>query len=185
MVLSHPLGFFRFLGFSGLHLTHKFSLQAISGQPSLMNLWEFSQMLSARCSSMSFRGRIRTCWSGSPFAAPHRGFAHGATILEHRQPHLSSFAGFSPTVIRITRPPDQNRQQMYESLTQTLKGIDHHTLGFKQIAQFPYVEIRGFTDREDIDILRLGPPVVPLYPFLGEGSPTKIDYRTKNRVPLF
>ena len=29
----------------------------------------------------------------------------------------------------------------------------------------------------------LGPPVVPFYPFLGEGSPTKIDYR--KRVPLF
>ena len=27
--------------------------------------------------------------------------------------------------------------------------------------------------------LRLGPPVVPSYPFLGEGSPTKIDYRKK------
>ena len=26
-------------------------------------------------------------------------------------------------------------------------------------------------------IPRLGPPVVPFYPFLGEGSPTKIDYR--------
>ena len=26
---------------------------------------------------------------------------------------------------------------------------------------------------------RLGPPVVPLPPFLGEGSPTKIDYRKK------
>ena len=25
----------------------------------------------------------------------------------------------------------------------------------------------------------LGPPVVPCYPFLGEGSPTKIDYRKK------
>ena len=25
----------------------------------------------------------------------------------------------------------------------------------------------------------LGPPVVPFYPFLGEGSPTKIDYRKK------
>ena len=30
----------------------------------------------------------------------------------------------------------------------------------------------------------LGPPVVPFYPFFGEGSPTKMDYR-KNRVPLF
>ena len=29
----------------------------------------------------------------------------------------------------------------------------------------------------------LGPPVVPFYPLLGEGSPTKIDYR--KRVPLF
>ena len=28
-------------------------------------------------------------------------------------------------------------------------------------------------------ILFLGPPVVPLYPFLGEGSPTKIDYRKR------
>ena len=27
--------------------------------------------------------------------------------------------------------------------------------------------------------LALGPPVVPFYPFLGEGSPTKIDYRKK------
>ena len=26
---------------------------------------------------------------------------------------------------------------------------------------------------------RLGPPVVPFYPFLGEGSPTKLDYRKK------
>ena len=26
-------------------------------------------------------------------------------------------------------------------------------------------------------LLLLGPPVVPFYPFLGEGSPTKIDYR--------
>ena len=25
----------------------------------------------------------------------------------------------------------------------------------------------------------LGPPVVPFYPFLGQGSPTKIDYRTR------
>ena len=28
----------------------------------------------------------------------------------------------------------------------------------------------------------LGPPVVPFYPFFGEGSPTKIDYR-KKKVP--
>ena len=28
------------------------------------------------------------------------------------------------------------------------------------------------------------PPVVPFYPFLGEGSPTKIDCRKRNRVPL-
>ena len=27
--------------------------------------------------------------------------------------------------------------------------------------------------------LYLGPPVVPFYPFLGKGSPTKIDYRKK------
>ena len=26
---------------------------------------------------------------------------------------------------------------------------------------------------------KLGPPVVPFYPFFGEGSPTKIDYRKK------
>ena len=30
----------------------------------------------------------------------------------------------------------------------------------------------------------LGPPVVPFYPFLGEGSPTKVDY-IKKKVPLF
>ena len=30
----------------------------------------------------------------------------------------------------------------------------------------------------------LGPPVVPFYRFfLGEGSPTKIDYRKRSRVP--
>ena len=28
--------------------------------------------------------------------------------------------------------------------------------------------------------LWLGPPVVPFCPFLGEGSPTKIDYRNKS-----
>ena len=31
---------------------------------------------------------------------------------------------------------------------------------------------------------KLGSPVVPFYPFLGEGSPTEIDYR-KKLVPLF
>ena len=30
----------------------------------------------------------------------------------------------------------------------------------------------------------LGPPVVPLYPFLGEGSPTKRDYRKKGTLIL-
>ena len=30
----------------------------------------------------------------------------------------------------------------------------------------------------------LGPPVVPFYPFLGQGPPTKIDDR-KNRVPTY
>ena len=29
------------------------------------------------------------------------------------------------------------------------------------------------------------PPVVPLCPFLGEGYPTKIDYRNKTRVPSY
>ena len=31
---------------------------------------------------------------------------------------------------------------------------------------------------------QLGPPVVPFYPFLGEGSPTKIDYRRKGTLIL-
>ena len=30
----------------------------------------------------------------------------------------------------------------------------------------------------------LGPPVVPFYPFWGEGSPTKIDYRKKGTLIL-
>ena len=30
----------------------------------------------------------------------------------------------------------------------------------------------------------LGPPVVPFYPFLGEGSPPKIDYWTKDALVL-
>ena len=30
----------------------------------------------------------------------------------------------------------------------------------------------------------LGPPVVPLYPFFGEGSPAKIDYRKKGTLIL-
>ena len=30
----------------------------------------------------------------------------------------------------------------------------------------------------------LGPPVVPFYPFLGEGSPTKIDYRKEGTLIL-
>ena len=29
---------------------------------------------------------------------------------------------------------------------------------------------------------RLGAPVVPVYPFVGEGSPTKIDYRKKGTL---
>ena len=28
----------------------------------------------------------------------------------------------------------------------------------------------------------LGPPVVPFHPFLGEGSPTKIDYRKSTLI---
>ena len=32
--------------------------------------------------------------------------------------------------------------------------------------------------------LNLGPPVVPFYPFWGEGSPTKIDYRKKGTLIL-
>ena len=32
--------------------------------------------------------------------------------------------------------------------------------------------------------LQLGPPVVPFYTFLGEGSPTKIDYRRKGTLVL-
>ena len=31
---------------------------------------------------------------------------------------------------------------------------------------------------------KLGPPVVPFYPFLGESSPTKIDYRKKGALIL-
>ena len=31
----------------------------------------------------------------------------------------------------------------------------------------------------------LDPPVVPFYPFCGEGSPTKIDDRKTNRVPTY
>ena len=31
---------------------------------------------------------------------------------------------------------------------------------------------------------RLGPPVVPFCPFLGEGSPTEIDYREKGTLIL-
>ena len=27
----------------------------------------------------------------------------------------------------------------------------------------------------------LGPPVLPFFPFLGEGSPTKIDYRKRKK----
>ena len=30
----------------------------------------------------------------------------------------------------------------------------------------------------------LGPPVVPIYPLLGEGSPTKINYRRKGTLIL-
>ena len=30
-----------------------------------------------------------------------------------------------------------------------------------------------------LEATRLGPPVLPVYPFLGEGSPTKIDYGKK------
>ena len=32
---------------------------------------------------------------------------------------------------------------------------------------------------------KLGPPVVPFYPFLGEGSRAKVDYRKTNRVPTY
>ena len=32
--------------------------------------------------------------------------------------------------------------------------------------------------------LCLGPPVVPFYPFLVEGSPTKIDYRQQGTLIL-
>ena len=36
----------------------------------------------------------------------------------------------------------------------------------------------------DVKVSILGPPAVPFYPFLREGSPTKIDYRTKGTLIL-
>ena len=54
--------------------------------------------------------------------------------------------------------------------------------------------IDGMTDRvmtwarklnmTDEGLSRLGPPVVPFCPFLGEGSPSKIDYRKKGTLIL-
>ena len=40
-----------------------------------------------------------------------------------------------------------------------------------------------FWPREDLETHKLGPPVVPFYPFLGEGSPSTTT--TEKRVPLF
>ena len=52
------------------------------------------------------------------------------------------------------------------------KGELTHKLG---------VIYQGFKDGH---IHSLGPPVVPFTPFLGEGSPTKIDYRKKGTLIL-
>ena len=41
----------------------------------------------------------------------------------------------------------------------------------------PHFSMNQFYGRGTL--IRLGPPVVPFYPFWGEGSPTKIDYRKK------
>ena len=42
---------------------------------------------------------------------------------------------------------------------------------------------RSSAEQHKSHLRHLGPPAVPFYPFVGEGSPTKIDYR--KRVPLF
>ena len=44
------------------------------------------------------------------------------------------------------------------------------------------VRLCFFLRRFDGQGRRLGPPVVPFYPFLGEGSPTKLDYRRKKKT---
>ena len=57
--------------------------------------------------------------------------------------------------------------------------------GRGNLAQVPTLLIRGHVAKLSPTKIWLGPPVVPfLSPFLGEGSPTKIDYR-KKLVPLF
>ena len=38
----------------------------------------------------------------------------------------------------------------------------------------------GLQALNEVGFAKLGPLVVPFYPFLGEGSPTKIDYRKKS-----
>ena len=40
----------------------------------------------------------------------------------------------------------------------------------------------GAIHRREAQLTYLGPPVVPFCPFLGEGSPTKIGYRTKGTL---
>ena len=43
----------------------------------------------------------------------------------------------------------------------------------------------GGTEREAYgQVLQLGPPVLPFYPLLGDGSPTKIDYRKSSTEDL-
>ena len=45
-------------------------------------------------------------------------------------------------------------------------------------------ECKAASQLPQLQFFGLGPPVVPFYPFLGEGSPTKTDYGKKGTLIL-
>ena len=72
------------------------------------------------------------------------------------------------TKIRMARSESE-----LQSYVEALRSAFEQRGSRKAIADAPLVKVS------------LGPPVVPLYPFVGEGSPTEVDYRRQKLVPVF
>ena len=75
------------------------------------------------------------------------------------------------------RLPPKSRQTTHQSTGQSASGQRAHRVKRAQPVKGPKTSMSC--------LQLLGPPVVPFYPFFGEGSPIEIDYRekTKKRVP--
>ena len=99
--------------------------------------------------------------------------------------------GGPPAAARATAPWIESVRLLPRAILRWMDKIVHHfeTTGNKWLLEFTgELSFQAFLGGAGFRPSTLNPPVVPVYPFLGEGSPTKIDYIKKEetqRAPLF